>query len=99
MNLSSELLLILLCGLIILSYLFSVVSQFIRVPSVLLLLFAGIGFRALAQAYDFDIHIPTEIVDGLGVVGLIMIVLEAGLDLELSKNKTSLIRDSCLYQS
>jgi len=96
MNLSSELLLILLCGLIILSYLFSVVSQFIRVPSVLLLLFAGIGFRTLAQAYDFDIHIPTEIVDGLGVVGLIMIVLEAGLDLELSKNKTSLIRDSFL---
>ena len=96
MNLSSELLLIVLCSLIILSYLFSVISQFIRVPSVLLLLFAGVGFKVLAEGYGMNVRIPSEIVDGLGVVGLIMIVLEAGLDLELSKNKTSLIRDSFL---
>jgi len=85
-----------LCSLIILSYFFSLISQYIRVPSVLLLLFAGIGFAALARANNFEIHIPSEIVDELGVVGLIMIVLEAGLDLELSKNKISLIRDSFL---
>jgi Kef-type K+ transport system membrane component KefB len=94
MNLSSELLLILLCGLIILSYLFSVLSQYIKIPSVLLLLFAGIGFHVIAQANNLDVHIPTEIVDELGVVGLIMIVLEAGLDLELSKSKIKLIRGS-----
>ena len=86
----------LLCSLIILSYFFSLISQYIRVPSVVLLLFAGIGFAALARAYNFEVHIPSEIVDQLGVVGLIMIVLEAGLDLELSKNKISLIRDSFL---
>jgi len=96
MNLSSELLLVVLCSLIILSYFFSLISQYIRVPSVLLLLFAGIGFAALARANNFEMHIPSEIVDELGVVGLIMIVLEAGLDLELSKNKISLIRDSFL---
>lgn len=94
MNVSSELLLIVLCGLIVLSYFFSILSSYIKVPSVLLLLFAGIGFRALAQAYDFYLPIPAEIVNGLGVVGLIMIVLEAGLDLELSKDKVSLIRNS-----
>jgi len=96
MNFSSELLLIVLCGLIVLSYFFSILSQYIKVPSVLLLLFAGIGFRALASAYDFYLPIPSEIVNGLGVVGLIMIVLEAGLDLELSKDKVSLIRNSFL---
>lgn len=96
MNVNSELLLIVLCGLIVLSYLFSIVSNYIKIPSVLLLLFAGIGFRALAQAYDFYLPIPSEVVNGLGVVGLIMIVLEAGLDLELSKSKASLIGSSFL---
>ena len=94
MNLSPEVLLIILCGLIVLSYFFSILSRFIKIPSVLLLLFAGIGFHAIAQTNHFNISIPAEIVDGLGVVGLIMIVLEAGLDLELSKSKGALIRNS-----
>ena len=96
MNVSLELLLIILCGLIVLSYFFSILSSFIKVPSVLLLLFTGIAFRAIAQANNFYFSVPAEIVDGLGVVGLIMIVLEAGLDLELSKNKISLIGNSFL---
>src|SRR5690606_38002223 len=33
-------------------------------------------------------------VEGLGVVGLIMIVLEAGLDLKLSRDRVLLIRNS-----
>lgn len=94
MNLSLELLLIILCGLIVLSYFFSILSQFIKIPSVLLLLFTGIGFSIIAKTNNFYFSIPAEIVDGLGVVGLIMIVLEAGLDLELSKNKIPLIRNS-----
>lgn len=96
MNFNAELLLIILCGLIVLSYFFSIVSNYIKIPSVLLLLFAGVGFRALAQANNFYLPIPAEVVNGLGVVGLIMIVLEAGLDLELSKSKASLIGSSFL---
>ena len=82
------------CGLVILSYLFSMLSMVIRVPSVLLLLFAGVGFRFLANTYDIDLELPASLVETLGVVGLIMIVLEAGLDLKLSKEKSRLIRDS-----
>jgi Kef-type K+ transport system membrane component KefB len=91
---STELLLIILCGLVVLSYLFSIISQFIRIPSVLLLLFAGMGFRALASAYQLQLSLPPKLVEGLGVVGLIMIILEAGLDLKLGKDKMRLVRDS-----
>jgi len=91
---STELLLIILCGLVVLSYLFSIISQFIRIPSVLLLLFAGLGFRVLADAYNIRITLPANLIEGLGVVGLIMIILEAGLDLKLGKEKTKLVRDS-----
>jgi NhaP-type Na+/H+ or K+/H+ antiporter len=94
MGLSTELLLIILCGIVVLSYLFSIVSKFIKIPSVLLLLFAGIIFRSIADANNIRIPIPTNITEGLGVVGLIMIVLEAGLDLKLGRSKLKLIRDS-----
>ena len=88
MNVSLEVLLIILCSLIVLSYFFSN-SQPVYQSS----------FRALAFIYrhwfschclnanNFHFSVPAEIVEGLGVVGLIMIVLEAGLDLEPSKNK------------
>ena len=92
--LNTEEILIGLCSLVILSYLFSIISRYIRVPSVLLLLFAGVGFRSLSDYYGMEVNIPAQLVEMLGVVGLIMIVLEAGLDLKLEKSKVRLIRDS-----
>jgi hypothetical protein len=94
MGISTEYLLIILCSLVVLSYLFSMASRYIKVPSVLLLLFAGMGFRAIADATGWSVAIPPNIVEGLGVVGLIMIVLEAGLDLKLERKKLGLIRTS-----
>ena len=93
-KLNTEEILIIICSLIVLSYLFSIVSQFIRVPSVLLLLFAGIGFRALADVYNLNVSFSDQLIESLGVVGLIMIVLEAGLDLKLGREKLKLIRNS-----
>ena len=96
MGLTTEWLLIILCGIVVLSYFFSVLSKYIRVPSVLLLLFAGMALRGLANAYSFELVLPVNLVESLGVVGLIMIVLEAGLDLKLTKEKLPLIRTSFL---
>jgi Kef-type K+ transport system membrane component KefB len=57
-------------------------------------LFAGIGFRFVSDKYQLQIGIPETLIEALGVVGLIMIVLEAGLDLKLGKEKLKLIRNS-----
>lgn len=93
-NYQTEETLIVICSLVVLSYLFSIISKYIRVPSVLLLLFAGVGFRVLADKYQFGFSFSAKLVEMLGVVGLIMIVLEAGLDLKVGKDKLRLIRDS-----
>lgn len=93
-NINAEEFLIIICGLVILSYFFSIIGKYIRVPSVLLLLFAGVGFRMAADYYGIQFAFPVKIVEALGVTGLIMIVLEAGLDLRLEKSKTKLIRNS-----
>lgn len=89
-----EEILILACCVVVLSYLFSILARLIRVPSVLLLLFAGIGLRVLADSNEFVVYLPPVLIEGLGVIGLIMIVLEAGLDLKLERSKVPLIRNS-----
>lgn len=91
---STELLLIVLCSVVVLSYIYSIAGRFIKLPSVLLLLFTGMLFRAISSHYDYFAPIPRQLVEGLGVVGLIMIVLEAGLDLRIEKEKMSLIRNA-----
>ncbi|MEZ4893921.1 MAG: hypothetical protein R2778_13015 [Saprospiraceae bacterium] len=73
------------CGLVILSYLFSILNRLTRIPSVLLLLGTGILLRYLADSAGLEIEIPDATVEFLGTIGLIMIVLEAGLDLVISK--------------
>jgi len=93
-HVSTELLLIILCSLVVLSYFFSIASRYIRIPSVLLLLFSGLALRYLSEAYEFKVVLPANLVEGLGVVGLIMIILEAGLDLKLEKSKKRTITDS-----
>src|SRR5690606_27796877 len=61
---------------------------------VLLLLFGGILFRWFGDLNNIILNIPDKMVEILGVIGLIMIVLEAGLDLKLGKDKLVLIRNS-----
>lgn len=91
---STELLLIVFCSLVVMSYLFSMASRVIRIPSVLLLLFSGVLFRIVSENYAVVIPVPNQLVESLGVVGLIMIMLEAGLDLKLHRDKLVLIRSS-----
>ncbi len=95
-NHSTEWILIILSSVIVVSYLFSIISNYIRVPSVLLLLAAGIVLREIAMKNDWSIPIPDHTVEYLGSIGLVMIVLEAGLDLTLGRNKIPLISRSFL---
>lgn len=73
---------------IIVSYFFNIISQKTNVPSVLMLIVLGIlikqGLAAMGQTTGNMLFSVLEI---LGIVGLIMIVLEAALDLHLTKEK------------
>ncbi len=77
--------------LVILSYFFDIVSKKIKVPSVLLLLGTGILLNNLSQTFGFQLPDLQPTVNVLGLVGLLLIVLEAALDLKLTKEKKPLI--------
>ncbi|WP_066631971.1 cation:proton antiporter domain-containing protein [Labilibacter marinus] len=80
---------------IILSYLFSVVSQKTAIPSVILLIFLGFFSKKVFNigVSDVDWIFSLEI---LGLVGLMLIVLEGALDLKLSKERWPMIWKSGL---
>ncbi len=77
--------------LVILSYFFDIIARKIKVPSVLLLLSTGILIQKISQTYNFNLPDLQPTVNVLGLVGLLLIVLEAALDLKITKEKLPLI--------
>lgn len=84
--------LILLSGLVIFSYLFDMIAKRTKIPSVLLLLFLGIGLKQLVTYFGFETFDFLKILPTLGTVGLILIVFEGALDLKYDSDKNKLIR-------
>lgn len=80
-----------LCIIVILSYIFDITSKFSKIPGVFLLILLGIGIRLLSEATGLKVPEMKHLLPVLGTVGLIMIVLEASLDLELKRDKSTLI--------
>lgn len=81
-----------LCLILIISYNFDLIAKYTNVPSVLLLILLGIGIkRGLimmdVETGDFIFHILKVV----GIVGLIMIVLEGSLELNLRQENRGLI--------
>lgn len=82
------------CLILILSYQFNWISKISRIPSVLLLILLGIGIRIGLDYLDVRTGNLMSLLQVIGIVGLIMIVLEASLELELKREKRTLILKS-----
>jgi cell volume regulation protein A len=76
---------------IIVSYLFNLLASRYSIPSVLLLIVLGLSLKMVVSATGIQAPDLTSILEVLGTIGLIMIVLEASLDLELEKEKRKVI--------
>ncbi|RLD71904.1 MAG: sodium:proton exchanger [Bacteroidetes bacterium] len=76
---------------IIISYLFNLVASRYSIPSVLLLIVLGVALQGLVSATGMKTPDLIPILEVLGTIGLIMIVLEASLDLELERGKRKVI--------
>lgn len=87
-------LIISLCLLVLIAYAFDLSSKHTKIPTVIILLIMGYSIH---QAVNFlEIKMPNldPLLPILGTLGLILIVLEAGLDLELNKSKKKIIKNS-----
>ncbi len=82
------------CILLLIAYIFDLTSSKTRVPSVILLLLLGWSVKQLTLLFDIQLPDISSALPVLGTVGLILIVLEGSLELELNKSKFALIRKS-----
>ena len=84
--------LIVLPLLIIFSYLFDIFARRTKFPSVILLVLTGITLRFFSSYSGYsNFEFLDSLVPVLGTIGLILIVLEAALELEIKKEKAQII--------
>ena len=82
---------------VIISYIFSAISKKTGIPSVLLLILLGFGAQQFLLKIEVDLsELIMEALELLGIIGLIMIVLEAALDLKLEKEKRPILVKSLI---
>jgi len=85
---------IIICIFLILAYIFDLTSSLTKIPSVILLLLLGWIARQVSDFMALPIPNLTGLLPVLGTLGLILIVLEGALELELNRTKFKLIRKS-----
>ncbi len=82
------------CVLLLIAYLFDLSFSKTKIPSVILLFVLGWGVKQISNYFELSLPQFTALLPILGTIGLILIVLEGSLELELNKSKFPLIRKS-----
>src|SRR5690554_1253138 len=77
--------------LLLFAYLFEITTSKIKIPSVILLLALGFGVKLLSNSLELEMIDLNPVLPILGTVGLILIVLEGSLELEMDKTKMPFI--------
>ena len=78
-------------GLLVLSYLIDNAGRRYGLPSVVILIVSGIALRQLLDPAGLDLKWLDPTIPVLGTIGLILIVLEGALDLEVTRERARLI--------
>lgn len=78
--------------LVIFSYLFDAFARRTKFPAVILLLLTGVVIRLIISSNGYeDFEFLNDLIPVLGTIGLILIVLEGALELEINKQKLPII--------
>lgn len=81
---------------VLISYGFDLLSGRFKTPSVILLLGLGMGLRQLTDYLAIQVPFVAPTLSTLGALGLILIVLEGSLDLEIEPGNFGLVRRTSL---
>ncbi|MCU0444051.1 MAG: cation:proton antiporter [Microscillaceae bacterium] len=90
------LIIIALSILLLLAYVFDITASKTKIPSVILLLLLGFVAKLITDNLTITVPNLNPILPILGTIGLILIVLEGSLELELNKSKFSFVRKTSL---
>jgi Kef-type K+ transport system membrane component KefB len=83
-------------SLILIGYLFEIISPKTRVPNIIILLILGMLSQKLVDVMHWEKPDFSSVLPELGTMGLILIVLEGTLELKLTKEKLPLLNQTFL---
>lgn len=86
--------LITFCSLLLLAYVFNITSPRTKIPSVIMLLLLGWLLKLFTEWFEVSVPDITQGLPVLATIGLILIVLEGSLELEMNKSKLGLVKTS-----
>lgn len=90
----TEAIIITFCTLVIIAYLFELSASRTKIPSVILLLAMGYLVKHGAEFLGFNMPNLEEILPVIATLGLILIVLDGSLEVELNRSRIKLITKS-----
>ena len=76
-----------LCVIVLLSYFFDITFKYSKIPGVVLLIALGIALQVIVNYTGLEIPNMRSVLPVLGTLGLILIVMEASLEIKFAKNK------------
>ncbi len=82
------------CSLLLVAYVFNLTASKTKIPSVILLLLLGWGIRKILILLEFELPDFSNLLPVLATMGLVLVVLEGALEVELSKSKIGLVKKS-----
>lgn len=85
-----------ICLLLLFAYVFDVSASKTKIPAVILLLILGYVVKQATLFFGIVVPNLTAILPSLGTVGLILIVLEGSLELEINKSKLPFVGRTAL---
>ncbi|MBK7587984.1 MAG: sodium:proton antiporter [Bacteroidetes bacterium] len=85
-----------ICILLLVAYIFDLSASITKIPSVILLLLLGWTTQQLCTFFDVALPDFSSILPILGTLGLILIVLDGSLELQLNRSKLPLLKSSFL---
>lgn len=83
-----------LCALLLISYVFALTSAKTKIPSVLMLLVLGWIIKQAVLFFEIDVPKLDSVLPVLATIGLVLIVLEGSLELKLDRSKIGLVTKS-----
>ena len=84
------------CSLLLIAYIFNLTASKTSIPSVILLLLLGWGIKQLTLLFEFQLPDFSKLLPIFATIGLVLIVLEGSLELDLNKSKIGLVKKSLL---
>lgn len=83
-----------LCALLLISYVFALTSAKTKIPSVLMLLVLGWAIKQAVLFLEIEVPKLDAVLPVLATIGLVLIVLEGSLELKLDRSKIGLVTKS-----